>query len=139
MAHVFQSQVVSLITEGIFDAHPDVKVAVLEAGITWIGPFLWRFDKEWRNLRRLVPWVRRAPSEYLREHLRFTIQPLDAPASDAHFGQAIDQIGSDDVLMYASDYPHQHAVEPQRLLDVVSPEHVERILSRNACALYGLD
>lgn len=139
MAHVVQSQVVSLITEGTLDAHPDVKIAVLEAGFTWIGPFLWRFDKEWRNLRRLVPWVRRAPSEYLREHFRFTIQPLDAPARDDHFSQAIDQIGSESVLMYASDYPHRHPTAPRRLLDLVAPSHAARIRSGNARALYGLD
>ena len=139
MAHVVQSQVVSLITEGTLDAHPDMKIAVLEAGFTWIGPFLWRFDKEWRNLRRLVPWVRRAPSEYLREHFRFTIQPLDAPERDDHFSQAIDQIGSENVLMYASDYPHRHPTAPQRLLDLVAPSHVGRIRSGNARALYGLD
>ncbi len=138
MAHVVQSQVVSLITEGVFDLHPDVRVAVLESGFTWIGPFLWRFDKEWRNLRRLVPWVRRAPSEYVRDHLRFTIQPLDAPASDAHFLEAIDQIGSDNVLMYASDYPHRHVSSPARLLDLVTPGLAERIRSGNARDLYGL-
>jgi predicted TIM-barrel fold metal-dependent hydrolase len=139
MAHVVQSQVISLITEGTFDAHPDVKVAVLEAGFTWIGPFLWRFDKEWRNLRRLVPWVRRPPSEYLREHFRFTIQPLDAPHLDDHLAQAIDQIGSERVLMYASDYPHRHATTPGRLLNLVTPNHASRIRSENARLLYGLD
>jgi predicted TIM-barrel fold metal-dependent hydrolase len=139
MAHVVQSQVVSLITEGTLDLHPEVNIAVLEAGFTWIGPFLWRFDKEWRNLRRLVPWVRRPPSEYLRERFRFTIQPLDAPDRDDHFAQAIDQIGSDDVLMYSSDYPHRHVSGPSRLLELVTPFQASRIRSGNARALYRLE
>ncbi len=138
MAHVVQSQIVSLVTEGTLDLHPDLQIAVLEAGFTWIGPFLWRFDKEWRNLRRLVPWVRRAPSEYFRERVRFTVQPLDAPERDDHFSQAIDQIGSDEVLMYSSDYPHRHVAEPSRLLDLVTPHHAAKIRSGNARALYGL-
>ena len=58
---------------------PGVQVAFLESGWTWIPSHMWRFDKEWKNLRRLVPWVKRAPSEYIREHVRVAIQPLDAP------------------------------------------------------------
>lgn len=138
MAHVVQSQLVSLITEGTLEAHPGVKVAVLEAGFTWIGPFLWRFDKEWRNLRRLVPWVRRPPSAYLRDHFRFTIQPLDAPDRNDHLLQAIDQIGSEHVLMYSSDYPHLHASDPDRLLNIVPAQLADRIRADNAKALYGL-
>lgn len=138
MAHVVQSQLVSLITEGTLESHPQVKVAVLEAGFTWIGPFLWRFDKEWRNLRRLVPWVRRAPSAYFRDHFRFTIQPLDAPDRDDHLLQAIDQIGSEQVLMYSSDYPHRHAKSPDRLLNIVPTSLADRIRADNAKALYGL-
>ena len=138
MAQVFQTQVVSLVTEGVFDLHPDLRVVLLEAGVTWMGPFLWRFDKEWRNLRRLVPWVKRAPSAYVRDHIRLTIQPVDAPASDIQLRQAIEQIGSDEMLVYSSDYPHRHASEPSRLLSVVTESHAARIRSANARALWKL-
>ena len=43
-------------------------------------------DKEW-NLRRLVPWVRRPPFDYVREHVRIGIQPLDAPPTAAQMLQ----------------------------------------------------
>ena len=77
---------------------------------------MWRFDKEWRNLRLLVPWVKRAPSDYIREHVRLTIQPLDAPPTPrAAAARSIEQLGSDEMLLYASDYPHQHAADPEAL------------------------
>ena len=79
MAQVFATQLTSMIVEGVFDACPDLRVVFLESGFTWIPSHLWRMDKEWRNLRRLVPWVRRPPSDYFREHVRVGIQPLDSP------------------------------------------------------------
>jgi predicted TIM-barrel fold metal-dependent hydrolase len=100
---------------------------------------MWRFDKEWKNLRRLVPWVRRAPSEYIREHVRLTVQPLDAPDDPKHLLQVIDQLGSDDMLMYASHFPRVHAADAETQLIRHLPEGLaRRVRSENARALYGL-
>ena len=43
---------------------------------------MWRLDKNWKGLRREVPWVDRLPSEMIRESVRLTAQPLDAPDDD---------------------------------------------------------
>ena len=32
----FQSQVASLITEGVFAKHPELKVVLIESGVTWL-------------------------------------------------------------------------------------------------------
>lgn len=139
MAQVFQSQVVSIISEGVFDLFPNIRVALLESGFTWLPPFMWRFDKEWKNLRRLVPWVKRAPSAYLREHVRVSIQPLDAPPDPAQLLQIVDQIGSEGMLLYASDYPHLHAFDAEDTLLARLPESfAQKIRSENARALYDL-
>lgn len=140
MAQIFQSQLLSLIVEGVFDRFPTLRVAMIEGGFTWLPSFMWRFDKEWKGLRREVPWVRRPPSEYVRAHVRFTTQPLDAPPDAAHFLQILDQIGSDDLLMFATDYPHWHFDTPEEALPPGAlPERVKRkILSENAGAFYRL-
>ncbi len=139
MAQVFQSQVVSIVSEGVFDQFPSVRVALLESGFTWLPSFMWRFDKEWRNLRRLVPWVKRAPSAYIREHIRITIQPLDVPPNPEHLLQIIDQIGSEELLLYASDYPHLHAADPEETLLRHLPETlVQKICNENARRFYRL-
>lgn len=140
MAQVFQSQLVSIVTEGIFDQFPTLRVAFLEAGFTWLPAFMWRFDKEWRNLRRLVPWVKRNPSAYVKEHVRFTIQPMDAPPDPRHLMQVVDQIGSDDLLLYSSDYPHLHDADPERILfSNLSPTLAQKIRRDNARAFYRLE
>ncbi len=109
MASIFQSQVLSLIAEGVFERFPTLRVTLIEGGFTWLPAWMWRIDKEWKGLRREIPWSRRLPSETIREHMRLTIQPVDAPADPRHLQQIIASLGSDDLLLYASDYPHQHA------------------------------
>ena len=139
MAQVFQSQLVNIVTEGIFDQFPTARVAFLEAGWTWLPSFMWRFDKEWRNLRRLVPWVKRRPSDYIKEHVRFTLQPLDAPPEPRHLLQVVDQIDCEDLLMYSSDYPHLHDADPEQILfPDLSPTLAQKIRRDNARALYRL-
>jgi uncharacterized protein len=138
MAQVFATQATSLITEGIFDRWPSLRVTLIEGGFTWLPAHMWRFDKEWRNLRRLVPWVKRAPSLYIREHMRVTIQPLDAPPEPQHLLEVVEQLGSDELLLYASDYPHLHHADPLDFLGGLPPELAGKIASENARAWYRL-
>ncbi len=139
MAQVFQSQLTSIISEGVPDLFPNVRIALLESGFTWLPGFMWRFDKEWRNLRRLVPWVKRAPSEYIREHVRLTIQPLDAPPTQEDMERTITQIGADNLLLFATDYPHLHPTDPlTTLLPHLPASLARKIRYENGCALYGL-
>ncbi len=138
MAQVAQSQLCSIVSEGVFDLFPQMRVTLSECGFTWLPAFMWRFDKEWRNLRRLVPWVKRAPSEYLRQHVRLTIQPLDAPPTTRLLLEVVDQIGSEDMLLFASDYPHRHASDPAEQLLARLPEGLARkVGDENARAWYG--
>jgi predicted TIM-barrel fold metal-dependent hydrolase len=139
MAQVFASQVTSIVAEGVFDQFPTLRVALLESGFTWLPAHMWRFDKEWKNLRRLVPWVKRPPSDYIREHIRVTIQPLDAPPNPRQLVRVVDQLGSDELLMYASDYPHQHVFDAEdHLLRHLPEAAARRIRSENARAFYRL-
>lgn len=140
MAHVFQSQLISLVTEGIFDRFPDLRVVLIESGVSWLPSLLWRLDKEWKGLRREVPWVRRLPSAYVRDHVRLTTEPLDLPTDPGSLLDLIDQLGSDELLMFGSAYPlgsgNGHAAELRHRL----PEAVARkVLRDNAAACYRLD
>jgi predicted TIM-barrel fold metal-dependent hydrolase len=143
MSHVFQSQLLSLIAEGVFDQFPRLRVALVEAGFSWLPPFLWRLDKEWKGLRREVPWVRRLPSEYVREHVRLTIQPFDTPAEPEAALDLLDQFADDgllDLLMFASDFPHWHPETPEDAVLAGLPGSVwARIMRETARAFYRLD
>ena len=139
MASAFQSQVLNLIVEGLFDKFPTLRIAMIEGGFTWLPALMWRIDKEWKGLKRETPWNKQLPSEYIREHLRFTIQPIDAPPDPEHFLQVLDQLGSDELLMFSTDYPHWHFSSPEEAVPAgLAPNLRRKILRDNAVSFYHL-
>jgi len=105
-AQAFQAAVSSLVAEGVFAKFPDLTVVLLESGWTWLPAHLWRLDKFWRGVRMEVPWVDRPPSRIVRERVRLTLQPVDAPPDPAELGRLLDHLGSEDMLLFSTDYPH---------------------------------
>jgi predicted TIM-barrel fold metal-dependent hydrolase len=105
-AQSFQAQVGSFVSHGVFNHHPALKVVLIESGFTWLPAFSWRFSKNWRALRVEIPWVERSPAEIIRDHVRLTLQPIDAPPDGDTLLRVIDHLGSDEMLLYSSDYPH---------------------------------
>jgi predicted TIM-barrel fold metal-dependent hydrolase len=139
MAQVFQSQVLSMVAEGVFETFPTLRVVLIEGGFTWLPSLMWRMDKEWKGMRREIPWVKRPPSEIIREHFRLTLQPLDAPQAPEPLRQTIEMMDSDDLLLFSTDYPHWHFDTPQAALPAGLPAPLRRkILSENARAFYRL-
>jgi uncharacterized protein len=105
-AQAFQSQLGSLISEGVFAKFPALKVVLIESGVTWLPGFIWRFAKFWRGVRAEVPWVDRDPGDIVRDHVRLTIAPFDGPTEPETVERVIDHLRSDAILLYASDFPH---------------------------------
>jgi len=134
----FKGQLLNMIAEGVFVKFPNLKVILAEAGFTWLPNFCWRADKIWRGVRREVPWVKEAPSEYIKRHVRFTLQPIDAPENEPKIlERVIDQMGSDDLLLFSTDYPHWH-FEGTDALPKGFPEHLKKkVLFDNPLATYG--
>ena len=140
MASAFQAQLISLVAEGAFDRFPSLRVICVESGFAWMPSLIWRFDRLWRGLRREIPWTRRQPSSYLREHVRLTTQPFDAPSDPAGFARVVDQLGSDELLCFASDYPHWQADTPADALPPIGDGSTLRaIMAGNARTLYRLE
>lgn len=140
MSHIFQSQLISLVTEGVFDKYPALRVALVESGVSWLPSLMWRLDKEWKGLRREVPWVRRLPSEYIQEHVRLTTWPFDTPGEEGRVTEIVEQVGSDELLMFASDFPHWHDDAPaHRFLDGLPADLARKISRDNAARFYRLD
>lgn len=132
----FQSQLLSFIAEGVFAKFPGLKVVLLESGVTWLPAFMWRAVKEWRAMRIEVPWVDRPPDEIVREHVRVSVQPLDAPPDDERLLRVIDQIASDDVLLFSTNFPHHDAMEHGPLPAAFGDALVERICVHNPLAAF---
>ncbi|HEY1689554.1 MAG TPA: amidohydrolase family protein [Solirubrobacteraceae bacterium] len=129
---------VSLIVEGAFERFESLKVVFVEGGVAWIAPMMWRLDNLYEELRAEVPWLRRRPSEYVADHVRATTQPLEETAKHADLCDHIAWIGSEDVVMFSSDYPHWDFDNPGEVLRRLTPEMQEHVMARNGIELYGL-
>jgi predicted TIM-barrel fold metal-dependent hydrolase len=105
-SQAFEAQLLSLIAEGVFSKFPALKVVMIESGFAWLPGFLWRINKTWRGVRAEVPWVDRPPSEIVRDQVRVTLQPVDEPPDPAQLAIVIEQLGSDRMLLFSTDYPH---------------------------------
>jgi uncharacterized protein len=136
MSMAFQCQVISLVCEGVFERFPDLKFVMLEGGFAWLPSLMWRLDKHWSRLKVEVPFLKRKPSEYILSNIRFTTQPMEEPPEPKYLNQLIKHIGSDEILMFATDYPHWDYDEPTVLPRQLSADFKEKILYKNAQALY---
>ncbi len=105
-AQAFQSQLTSLICEGVFNKFPDLKVVLLESGWTWLPAHLWRLTKYWRGLRIEIPWVDRSPFDIVRSNVRLSLQPTDAPPDRVALERIVEHMQSDELLLFSTDYPH---------------------------------
>src|SRR5262249_3494531 len=131
VGHAGQAQLSSLLFNGVFEKLPDLRVVILESGFTWVPSFMWRAGPMFQELRQEVPWVKRLPSDQVREHVRVATQPTEM-LSAKHFLQLIDMMGSDRILMFASDYPHWDGESPANSLPGGIPDELRtRILSGN--------
>jgi predicted TIM-barrel fold metal-dependent hydrolase len=135
-SNLFASQLQSMISEGVFGKFPGLRVVLLESGVTWLPGFMWRSDKTWRGVRGEVPWVTQPPSHILREHVRLTVQPMDAPANPAQLEGIIDQLGSDDMLLFSTDYPHWQFDGDQAMPQGMPSRLRQRILLDNPLATF---
>jgi uncharacterized protein len=132
------SHIASLVFEGVFERLPGLRIVCQEAGFSWLPALMWRLDNHWRALSAEVPQVKRAPSEYIREQMRFTTQPLEEPVPGESLLKVMDWLGAEDVLMFASDYPHYDYDDPQWILPRLPKAARERILCQNAVEFFRL-
>jgi predicted TIM-barrel fold metal-dependent hydrolase len=95
-----QRAVTQLISAGVLDRHPELKVLVSEGGATW-GPFMAdRMDEGYRQHGAAVkPTLSKLPSQYLYEQVYASFQH-DASAPAANWAMGWQNV------MWGSDYPH---------------------------------
>jgi predicted TIM-barrel fold metal-dependent hydrolase len=135
----FQAHVMSLAVSGVFDRIPELRFVVSESGWTWLPACMWRIDQEWRAFHREVPWMTGPPTSYIRRHFRFVSQPIDAPPDAKHLEYVLQHLGSDELLMFGSDFPHAYPNGVEDLLALMSEEQGDRLMGGNAVAWYDLE
>ena len=139
MVQSWQSQLVGLIAHGVFDKFPELRVTLVESGWTWVPALMWRFDYNHRSVRREVPWVKRLPSEYIRDNVRATTQPMEYPENPDDLYRMFELIGSEEFLVFSTDYPHWDFDDPERVFPKSFPKELrKKILYDNAREFYRL-
>lgn len=133
------AEIISLVVNGVFDKFPTLRFAILEGGFSWLPHLMWRFDREYKSLRQEIPWVKRKPSEHIRERVKFSTQPTE-DISAKHWLGLMDMMDSDRMVMFASDYPHFDFDSPEESIPRDLPADVRRrIFYENANELYGFE
>jgi len=133
----FENLLMSFLAEGVFQEFPRLKLVCIEAGFTWLPTLLWRINKTWRGVRAEVPWLDRPPADIIREHVRFTLQPVDAPAGDPEkLARTLAHIGSDDMLLFTTDFPHWQFDGDKVLPDGLPEPILRKMLVENPLATY---
>ena len=136
---------VSMMSGGIFDRFPNLRVGYLEAGSLWIHFILerlgHRFQHSARNLANIVsrtaPIQKLTPMEYVQKgNLYFTSE-----VEDVLLPQVMDLVG-DGQIMFASDMPHgdreRFAARTLQQRDDIRDLAKKKILESNPAHFYGL-
>ncbi|MHB0773033.1 amidohydrolase family protein [Bradyrhizobium sp. 1.29L] len=134
--NIFQSQILNIITQGVFTRFPELRFVCSEAGFLWLPHFLWRALKSWRGLRFETPWVDKSPTEIIRQNFRFTLQPTDAPLAPGVFERVFDQLQSDEMILFSTDYPHYHFDGIRALPGGISAALAQKICVDNPLKTY---
>jgi uncharacterized protein len=133
----FESQLLSFVSEGVFQKFPALKLVLIESGVTWLPTLLWRTNKTWRGVRPEVPWIDRPPAQIVREHVRLTLQPIDVPHNDPQvLARVLAHAGCERMLLFSTDYPHWHFDGEDVLPDGLSEDAVRKLLVDNPLETY---
>jgi len=128
----------ALIGSGAMDRFPSLRVGTLEAGHGWLPFWIKRLDEHAETIKTALPELRQRPSDYVTSGRYF--QSIEIPEGAALTNAVIDLLG-DEVLMYASDYPHGESHFPKSAETVLGWEMPEarkrKLFWDNATRLYA--
>jgi predicted TIM-barrel fold metal-dependent hydrolase len=98
--------VVSLIAQGVFARFPGLRVLLVGSGTAWFPGLMWRFDMDYKALRREVPWLTAHPTDVFREHVRLCTYPIDRPPEEGALSRLLATFdGVENLLCYGSGHP----------------------------------
>jgi predicted TIM-barrel fold metal-dependent hydrolase len=128
----------AMIGSGVMDRYPSLRIGTLEAGHGWLPFWIKRLDEHAETISAALPALRQRPSDYVTGGRYF--QSIEIPEGAA-LTNAVSELIGDDVLMYASDYPHgeSHFPESARLVTSwnMSEDRKRKLLWTNAIRFYA--
>jgi len=141
--HVVQTQalwhyLLSLLVHGVFEKYPALHVVLKETGVAWLPGLIAELDRIEPQLRAESSWIRKRPSDYIRDHIRVTTHPIDDLGGRGRLTELLESVGwMEEILAFSSDYPHHDTDDPGFAARQFPDEWLPRIFYDNAAALYG--
>ena len=126
----------SMMTRGLFETYPRLKLAVLEAGSNWITAWLDRLDHK-SEVMRPFSSLSLLPSEYFKRQCVISAEP-----DESLTGPIVEHLG-DDYVVWASDYPHLDASynvvgQLRERIAELPADWQQQVLGGNALRFYNL-
>jgi len=134
--HEAQMALLSMMTRGVFERFPRLRVAYMEAGSGWLPFWLWRIEEHLELAGWLeAPECTKSPFEYWKRNCWITTE-----CEEHVVYHVIEELG-DERILFETDYPHPdskypHAVETFLAQEKLSAESKRRILWDNAVDFY---
>jgi uncharacterized protein len=116
----------SIIGGGVLDRYPKLRLGVLEAGHGWLPGWVKRLDEHAESVAAALPELKQTPSEYVTSGRYF--QSIEMSEGEG-VTRMVGELLGDDILMYASDYPHGESWFPKSVETVMAwdmPEERKR-------------
>ncbi len=132
-AHFVTEQLMALttmVTYGILERHPGLRVAFLECGAVWAAPYLHRLDEHLETFGFDRAALTMPPSDYFRRQCFVSVEEPEPGLPwmmDEYPGSVV----------FASDYPHGDGTFPGSTAEMLASEYAQPILLDNARRLYG--
>lgn len=130
---------VQLCASGVFDRHPRLKFATIEAGAGWVPYALWAMDEGYdKHAFWVAPKLKEKPSTYFKLHGHASFQ-------DDPVGIELRQWLGTDAILWGNDYPHIEGTWPYssnvtaRLMEGLPQEDKAKIIGLNAARLFNID
>jgi predicted TIM-barrel fold metal-dependent hydrolase len=106
--HEQMAATVQIVFGGVLEKFPRLRIAFLEGTVGWV-PFLTeRMDEEYEFRPHDAPLLAQQPSAYLKSGRVF----FGAEPDEWMLPRVIEFLGTDQTILYASDYPHWDADFP---------------------------
>jgi predicted TIM-barrel fold metal-dependent hydrolase len=125
--------VAGFIGAGLFDQYPKLRMGVLECGFGWLPFWAKRMDEQAEYVGG-IPQLKQHPSDYMKSGRFFC--SIEHHEGEDMFADVTRFLG-DDVLMYASDYPHSECQFPDSVANILEwsamgEARMRKLLSGNA-------
>ena len=121
---------------GVFERHPRLHAAYLEAGCGWLPFWLERLDEHFHLMPESVPLLHREPSQFFKNGNCF----ISLDPDEAMLPHVVSYLGADQIV-YASDYPHYDGRFPNSVKIIAERRDLRdetkvKLLGGNARRLY---